>query len=463
VGRSVTTQAEPDRKEGRSSHAQASELESARRLLEDLFGPPAERSFAVRFWDGTTDSPPKHPGPAFTLVLHTPGALRRAFLLPTDRRMGESFVRGDVDIEGDLEAAAGLADEVKARGRGPFGFVSLLARAAELRRGVAHASRVGPSLPHTRLTSRGSRHSRARDSAAVRFHYDVGNEFFRVFLDSRLVYSCAYFARGDETLDDAQEAKLDLICRKLRLRPGDQLLDIGCGWGSLVEFAARRYGVHATGITLSHAQAEIARRRIAEAHLQDRCRIELRDYRDLDESQPFGKIASVGMIEHVGRPNLRQYFEKVARLLEPGGLFLNHGIVSLAPTAGGLSGALRRWLDRRTSFIQAFVFPDSELVSPAEVIRPGEVAGLELRDVESLREHYATTLRHWVRRLEAERARAVSEAGESTYRVWRLYMAASAHLFASGRLGIVQALWGKPDRDGRLRLPLTRQDLYGRT
>lgn len=436
-----------------------SDLARTRKVLERIFGPPVERSFSVRLWDGTTDAPPHGREPEFTLVLRHPGALRAAFLPPTDRRMGEAFVRGHIDIEGDVEAAGAVAATLKERAAGPLGFLGLVGDALKLPRGNRGGDEESTPTPGPRRAT-GARRSRARDAASVRYHYDVGNRFFEIFLDSRLAYSCGYFARGDETLDEAQEAKLDLICRKLRLREGDKFLDIGCGWGSLVTFAAERYGVRATGITLSVPQAEVARRRVAEAGLADRCRIEVVDYRDLDGAEPFAKIASVGMVEHVGRAKLPTYFGQVERSLEPGGLFLNHGIVALEPDGGGLRRRARRWLARRNSFIQSFVFPDSELVSPAEVIRPGELVGLELRDVESLREHYAATLRHWVRRLEAGRDRAVLEAGEQTYRVWRLYMAASAHAFASGRIGIVQALWGKPQADGRLPLPATREDLY---
>lgn len=437
----------------------SSELGRTRKVLERIFGPPAERSFAVRFWDGTTDAPADG-APEFVLVLRHPGALRRALLPPTDRHMGGAFVDGDIDIEGDVEAAAAVAHKLKGRAGSPLGLLRLAAGAARLPRDNGTGRDRTPQPRSGGRRPAGARHSQARDAAAVRYHYDVGNRFFEIFLDTRMVYSCGYFSRGDETLDEAQEAKLDLICRKLRLREGDRLLDIGCGWGSLVAFAAERYGVEATGVTLSPAQAEVARQRVAEAGLTDRCRIEVCDYRQLEETARFDKISSVGMVEHVGRARLATYFQHVQRVLEPGGLFLNHGIVSLEPHAGGLRRAGRRWLVRRHSFIQRFVFPDSELVSPADVIRPGEVTGLEPRDVESLREHYATTLRHWVRRLEAGSDRAVREAGEGTYRVWRLYMAASAHLFASSRLGVIQALWGKPHADGRLPLPASRADLY---
>jgi cyclopropane-fatty-acyl-phospholipid synthase len=295
----------------------------------------------------------------------------------------------------------------------------------------------------------------------VRSHYDVGNDFYALWLDWRMVYSCAYFKTGAETLEEAQEAKLELICRKLRLTPGETLLDIGCGWGGLVMYAAEHYGVNALGITLSVPQAELARQRIRESGLGGRCRVEVLDYRDVPPKEKFDKIVSVGMFEHVGRKNLPLYFEQTLRHLAPGGLFLNHGIVDLAaarPTGAASRLAEKMW--RSGSFIEKYVFPDGELVAPGDVIRFAEGAGFETRDVESLREHYALTLRHWVRRLESRHDEAARMVGEATYRVWRLYMAGVAHGFASGTLGIVQTLFSKPREDGSTALPWTRADLY---
>jgi cyclopropane-fatty-acyl-phospholipid synthase len=274
-----------------------------------------------------------------------------------------------------------------------------------------------------------------------------------------MVYSCAYLDTGEENIDAAQEAKLDYTCRKLRLKPGESLLDIGCGWGSLVLYAAERYGVKATGITLSEPQATLARARIAEAGLTDRCHIEVQDYRDLLQRAVFDKVVSVGMFEHVGRAKLPTYFSQAYRLTRPGGLFLNHGIITLSSRSAPLR-VVEKTLSPRTSFIQRYVFPDGELVSPAEVLRFAEAAGFETRDVESLREHYALTLRRWVRRLEARDEEAAQIAGEQAYRVWRLYMAASARAFAVGRIGIIQALFSKIGEDGLSNLPLARKDLY---
>jgi cyclopropane-fatty-acyl-phospholipid synthase len=431
-------------------------LARTRGILLDLFGPVETRPFAVRFWTGAEDRPPEDP--EFVLVLNHAGALRKALFPPTQAAMGAAYARGHIDIEGDIEAAATLAGLVGERLRSPAFLASLLARAARLPKTPDHEG-IGP---FSSGTPKGSRHSRARDAQAVRGHYDVGNDFYRLFLDRRMVYSCGYFADGDGTddLDRAQEAKLEHVCRKLRLQPGEKLLDIGCGWGALILHAAERYGVEALGITLSERQAELARERIAAAGLSDHCRAEVRDYRDLPDDAVFDKISSIGMVEHVGRRRMQTYFQAAERHLKPGGLFLNHGIVSLDGPPGPLGRLKILALRPFVSFIQRYVFPDSELVSVAEVTAPGERVGLEVRDVESLREHYARTLRHWVRRLEDHEDEARRLVGDATYRVWRVYMAGCTHFFLSGAMGVVQTLWGKPAEDGSVPLPATRADLY---
>lgn len=265
-----------------------------------------------------------------------------------------------------------------------------------------------------------------------------------------MVYSCAYFSRPDEDLDMAQQRKLDYLCRKLRLRPGDRLLDIGCGWGALLLHAVREYGVRGRGITLSRAQAEHAKERIRKEGLDGRCSVELCDYRDVAESDGFDKLVSVGMFEHVGRSRLAEYFRKAWKLLSPGGLFLNHGI-AMNPLAQARKGP---------SFTDCYVFPDGDLLPISTTLQTAETAGFEVRDVESLREHYSLTLRHWVRRLEAHAAEAGRFTNEATCRIWRLYMAGSAHGFETGRLNVYQALLVKPD-NGASGLPLTRSDWYG--
>jgi len=394
--------------------------------------------------------------PHFTIVLNHPGALRRMLLPPDDLALGEAYVRGDFDIEGDIESAI-AAGEAALAGRSK---AELLLLARDLLR--LPASRPGASsagLPvRARARLLGSRHSKRRDAAAVTYHYDVSDDFYALWLDRRMVYSCAYFPTGSEDLEAAQAAKLEHICRKLRLRPGERLLDVGCGWGGLVIYAAERFGVTAVGATVSPSQAAFAQRRIAEAGLSDRCRVLLRDYRDLADEDAFDKVVSVGMFEHVGRAKLPGYFACLWRLLRPKGLLLNHGIGE-GPRAG--QRLLPSLLGRR-SFVQTHVFPDGELVPLSVTLAAAEASGFEARDIEDLREHYAQTLRHWVRRLEARHDEATRFASDGTYRTWRLYMAGSAHSFATARLGLWQVLLARPDSAGAVALPPTRADLYAR-
>lgn len=403
--------------------------------LDALFGSEFANRFGVRLWDGTRVGN----GAPFTLVLREPGALRAAMHAPVELSAGRAFAAGMLDCEGDLELAI---DE-------------LLHAASSLDAArVMKIWRLTQRLPAARLPQlrearlRGGVHSRARDLAAIGFHYDQPLAFYRSFLDARLVYSCAYFDDGVETLDDAQRAKLDYTLRKLRLSPGERFLDIGCGWGALVIRAAE-HGARATGVTLSRSQYDEGNRRIQEAGLEDRARIELRDYRDLGDER-FDKIASIGMFEHVGRPRLPEYFRAAFSALRPGGLFLNHGIATE-------SKATRH---RPPSFIERFVFPDGELVRIAEALVVAQDAGFEVRDVENLREHYARTLRAWVANLERNRDAAIAAAGEQSYRIWRLYMAGSAQGFRTRRIAIYQSLLARPRDDGSVDLPPTRRDLY---
>lgn len=434
-------------------------------ILADVFGPAQQRTFAVRLWNGMEERGAEDVEPRFVLVLNRPDSLRRMLLPATERRVAEAFLGKDVDVEGDLEAATALGETLADRQRSMLTALRLIRRLSAL---PAGKTAPGGLARHRIGRWLRGKHSRARDVAAVRHHYDVGNDFYSLWLDDRMVYSCGYFPTGRENLNAAQEAKLELICRKLRLQPGDRLLDIGCGWGGLIIYAVERYGVRATGITLSHAQAELARTRIADAGMTDQCRVEILDYRDLPTGIEFDKIASVGMVEHVGHAKLPAYFRSAYRVLRPGGLFLNHGIVALAPTAARLvRGVLqgrrrpqRRAQRRRSSFIQQYVFPDSELLSPAENLAPAEAVGFETRDVENLREHYAHTLRCWLRRLDASQDEAIARVGEPAYRIWRLCLAGSARAFAAGRIGVIQTLLAKRRADGTADVPRTRANIY---
>jgi len=357
--------------------------------------------------------------------------------------LGEAFIHDDFDVEGALESAFDFGDYLVAH---ELELTEKLRLAGLLLR-LPHNGRQGePLAPHLV----GSPHSKQRDRQAVTYHYNLSNDFYALWLDRRLVYSCAYFETGSEDIDAAQAKKLDYICRKLRLCPGERLLDVGCGWGGLILYAAQNFGVMARGITLSQPQAELARARIAEAGLGDRCQVEVRDYRDLGESPGFDKIVSVGMFEHVGESRLPEYFHKAWKLLRAGGVFLNHGIAT--------SATYRR---KGPSFMDKYIFPDSGLVPLGTTVRAAESCGFEVRDIESLREHYARTLRHWLGRLETRREDAKRIAGETLYRAWRIYMAGCAHAFATGRINVYQVLFSKPD-NGNAHLPLTRADWYGK-
>lgn len=393
-------------------------------------------SFAVRLWDGTTL--PATGSPAFTLVVNAPGALRAAFRPPVDLNAGRAFAAGLLDVEGDIEAAV----DAMIGGIARSGIVQSLRVASALRRLPAQDL---PELREARL--HGKRHSLERDRAAIGFHYDMPVEFYQTFLDSRMVYSCAYWDEGVSDVDGAQLAKLDYTLRKLRLKPGERLLDIGCGWGAMVIRAAQQFGVRAVGVTLSERQYEEAQRRIAAAGLENAAEVRLLDYRELNEE--FDKIVSVGMFEHVGRAHLPEYFAKAFALLREGGLFLNHGIASETPGAGAASG-----------FMDKFIFPDGELVHISEALRHAENAGFEVRDVENLREHYHRTLQAWIGNIERNRDRAAQTGGDQSYRAWRLYLAGSAQGFRSRRMSLFQSLLAKVRPGGVAEIPATRRDLY---
>jgi len=407
-------------------------------VLRMLFGDTFAENFAVALWDGTHI--PAVGDERFTFVVNAPYALRAMLLPPLDLNPGRAFVEGWIDVRGDIEAAVdGLMAALQALPKSKLG--SLLGALLRLPK----APPIG-DFPRAQL--KGPLHSRERDAAAVGFHYDQPIEFYRTFLDDALVYSCAYFATGVQTLRDAQQAKIDYTLRKIRLRPGETLLDIGCGWGSLVVRAAQHFGASVVGITLSREQYEEGTRRISAAGLQGSATIEYRDYRELGDRR-FDKIVSLGMVEHVGRERLGEYFDAACRALRPGGLFLNHGIGQL-----GAEGY------RTSGFMSRYVFPDGDLLPIGETLRGAERAGFEVRDVENLREHYAHTLRAWARNLEAHRDAALAATNERTYRIWRLYLGGSAQGFARGRMALYQTLLAKPDAGGRAHVPVTRDDLY---
>lgn len=391
----------------------------------------------VRLWDGTCLGPDDR---GHRLVLCHPGSLRALLVPPTDLNAGEAFVSDLVDVEGSMVAA--ITD--LAALRADVGLVE----AAWMAWDVLHlpAARARHTPASRRVRPDGRLHSQERDQHAVRHHYDVGADFYRLFLDDELVYSCAYFLPGDEdmtrppvvsgdALARAQRRKLDVVCRKLRLRRDATLLDIGCGWGALALHAAGVHGARVLGVTLSEDQAVVAKQRVAEAGLEHRVEIRVQDYRDVTGT--FDGVASVGMFEHVGSDQWATYFRTAYQRTRPGGLFLNHGITT------GRRRAPRDLAVARGSFVARHVFPDGALAPASRVVTELEDAGFELLDVEQLRLHYARTLRHWTARLEANHDRAVALVGEPTYRVWRAYMAGSAVGFDHDDLGLVQVLGGR--------------------
>ena len=409
---------------------------------------PQERAFDVRFWDGSVLPAPRQPARA-TVVLNSAYALDRMLRFPLDRHLGEAYLRGDYDIEGDVGTVTSIGDDLELT---PTTLVRLLALLPALRRTGEDAP------PPVSITARleGPPHSRGRDRQAVQHHYDVSNDFYKLWLDRRMVYSCAYFPTGSETLDAAQAAKLEHICRKLRLRPGERLLDIGCGWGGMAIYAAQRYGVRVLGVTLSEAQLHEGRARVKAAGLEDLVTLELRDYRDVlaAGAGQFDKISSIGMAEHVGSRNLPAYFATAHAALKPGGLMMNHAIASPAHPR-----RLPQWVEGG-NFAGRYVFPDGELQPISETLQRAAEAGFEVRDVENLREHYALTLRCWADNLEARGEEARAALGEQRLRLWRLYLNACVPAFERGNLLIFQSLLAKPDAERRAHVPLSRGDVY---
>jgi cyclopropane-fatty-acyl-phospholipid synthase len=381
-------------------------------------------AFSVKFADGTMLA--STPGSKFTLVINDPSVLEKIFDDPDELTLGEALISGGLDVEGDLGAS--------------LQFAELLMSLPREFMGKADRHLLSSVLPHegngkqgASSMLKGDLHSRGRDRAAIAMHYDVSNEFYQLWLDPYMQYSEACFASPEEDLESAEVRKLDHLCRKLMLKPGERFLDVGCGWGGLVMYAAAHFGVEAFGITASICQAQWARRRIHLENLDDRSAIRVCDYRDIEQAVTYDKIASIGMFEHVGESMLGLYFAQIFQLLRPGGYFLNSGI-AISPT----------YHRRGDSFIDKHVFPDGDLVPLFTAIQHAEMNGFEVQEVEDFSQDYALTLDRWVARLEQHAEQARRATDEVTYRTWRLYMAASARAFRTGRIHVYQILLRKP-------------------
>lgn len=412
-------------------------------FLKKIFAHHPSRDFAVRLWDGSCLAPEAGQTRRFTLVINHPGVLKKLLWHPTQLGLGEAYVFKDLDIEGDLEAALklpGVMTGIHVKWRKKVSFAKWL---------LSLPATDKARKAHSRILTNGGPAGRDRVRKAISFHYDLPAPFWKKVLDDSMQYSCAYFQSWEENLDAAQTHKLDYICRKLMLKPGETFLDVGCGWGGLILHAVQHYGVHALGVTLSREQAEYAREQIRQLGLSSRCRVELADFRDLTGWERFNKIASVGSVEHA-HSYIGAYFETAWRLLTRGGLFLNHGISStfqyeLPPASH--------------SFVNQYVFPDGEVDPISSTLEIAEKSGFEIRDVENLREHYAQTLRLWLENLDKKYETIRKISGEMTWRVFKLYMSASAHNFSLGHLNLFQTLLTKSDR-GHTPLPATRKDWY---
>ena len=431
-------------------------------LAEEVLGAPLP--LRIRAWDRSETGPPGAP----VLVLRNRRALRRMLWKPGELGLARAWVAGDLEVEGDLYEALGrLAGLLWERDEPAAPRSNRLTAALKAVRSLRDPKTraavrdllalVGPGLPpapprEEAGATRGPLHTLRRDKQAISHHYDVGNDFYELVLGPSMVYSCAYWERADTTLEEAQRAKLDLVCRKLALEPGQRLLDVGCGWGSMVLHAAREYGVRAVGITLSEEQAAYARKRIADAGLTELVEIRVQDYREIDDG-PYDAISSIGMAEHVGSVRYAEYTGILHRLLVPGGRLLNHQI-GRRPEPDEEAYHVDEFIDR-------YVFPDGELAPVGRTVSQLEEAGFEVRDVEAIREHYALTLRHWVGNLERSWPQAVRLTSPGRARVWRLYMAACALSFERNRIGVNPVLAVRTPESGASGLPLRTRDWRG--
>jgi cyclopropane-fatty-acyl-phospholipid synthase len=428
----------------RRSPAEETASTSTLIFLQELLREYHPRNFAIEFWDGTCWDPEPGQFRRFGWKINRGGALRSVFASLTQLAFAEAFIYGEFDLDGDLEGLFPLLEYLLNKSWND----KQKARLETLLAALPGGGDLRPARRGARLAGR--MHSRERDRAAVEHHYGLSNDFYSLWLDKEMVYSCAYFNGQTENLDMAQRQKLDYVCRKLRLTAGERLLDIGCGWGGLITHAAQEYEVNAVGIALSAQEQLGAEQRSERAELAGRCQVKLLDYRDLAEPGAYDKIASLEMLGHVGTDNLSEYFRKVYQALRPGGTFLLQFVARTKVATCLLE----------ESFEDVYVFPDAELVSLNTVCESAEASGFELHDLENLREHYYLTLRHWARGLEKHAEQGQRLLDEVTFRSWVLHLASRAHEFSSGKLSVYQALLVKAEAKNAG--PMTREDWYAK-
>lgn len=426
-------------------------LAAARKIFEHA-GEIINAGFSIRLWDGAMIPLGKNVNPDFFIAVNGPGVIGALLRRPTYENLLMQYVNGDISIHGDLIGFVAVAREKRPKNKlKKINKLFLLRQALPLL--LSFSEKI--SVQHKYLDDEvGRKESRRGNKEFIQFHYDISNDFYALFLGSEMQYSCGYFTDPDNSIDRAQYDKLDMICKKLRLKPDEKLLDIGCGWGGLVCHAAQQYGVKAHGVTLSQKQFDYATAKVKRLGLNDRVTIELRDYSTIDDT--YDKIASIGMFEHIGIANMPKYFRKIKSLLRDRGILLNHGISRHAKSTKRAARKIRP--ERR--LLLKYIFPGSELDNVGHTIDLLEMNGFEVHDVEALREHYALTSRHWYRGLMARKEEAVSFVGLEKFRMWALYLAGVSIGFADGSMHICQVVATKHSSKGASGLPLTRTDLY---
>ncbi len=418
-------------------------IEISKKIFGSVIGRVDVRGLCVRFWDGSQWTPEKAGKIKMTIILNHPHALRRMFLPPGELSLGEAYIYGDFDIDGDRDFIFEMGEKLGAPAW------SVITKAKILKLLMQLPKRTDPINEKYSAKRKGILHSKDRDRDSVAFAYDVSNDFFKLFLDKDMVYTCAYFKKRGDSLEKAQVQKMELICRKLNLEKGEKLFDLGCGWGALSMYAARHYGVETHGVTLSAEQGKEAIERIASAGFSKMCKVEVKDYRDVPTKGQFDKVAAIGMMEHIGKSELNSFYSHMFGLLKPGGMLLSHGIAATGDDNAGAS-----------PFTQKYIFPDGQAVNAASRAAAGIHAGFEVRDIENLREHYVLTSEYWLRGLERNKKKVIDMRDETFYKIAWLAMAGANYRFKSGQSGLIQDLYYKPDPTNTIVPPLNREGWY---